>query len=230
MNVEKKLKVLEIYSMFSGLVMILLVFTALRPAKVINAERINIIGADGKPRLALCNKEELPDGVMNGKVLKRSEKHAGMIFYNDEGEEDGGLIFGGEKKNGLPSAGASLTFDQYKQDQAIQLLYAEGGGKRTAHLAFYDRPEIPMDELDGRFSLLEKLPDAEKRAAYRKMKEEGLLPEERVFVGKDWDKGSKLILSDGKGQPRIKIQVGADGGAEMLFIDAAGKVTKKISG
>ena len=226
----KKLRILEIYAVVSGLVIVLLGFAVLKPARVINAERINIIGVDGKPRLALCNKEELPDGVMNGKVLKRSEKHAGMIFYNDEGVEDGGLIFGGEEKNGLPSAGASLTFDQYMQDQAIQLLYAEGGGKRTAHLAFYDRPEIPMDELDGRFALLEKLPDAEKNAGYKKMKEEGLLEKERLFIGKDWDKSSKLILSDDKGQPRIEMQVTADGSAELLFLDAAGKVTKKIKG
>jgi len=230
MNVEKKLRILEIYAVLSGLVMIMLVFAALDPSKVINAERINVLGTDGKPRLVMCNKERLPDAVVNGKVMRRSEAHAGMLFYNDEGEEDGGLIFGGEKKNGLASAGASLTFDQYEQDQTIQLLYAEAGGRRTAHLAFYDRPEVPGDVVSARYDAIKKLTGAEKKAALEKMADEGLLPVERLFIGKDWDKSSAIILSDGKERPRIKIRVSPDGNPEILFLDAAGKVTKKMNG
>ena len=58
-----------------------------------------------------------------------------MIFYNDEGTEDGGLIFSGKKENGKVSAVGSLTFDQYEQDQTIALQYIDDSGQRRAGLA-----------------------------------------------------------------------------------------------
>lgn len=228
---ERTIKILKIYAVLSGCMILLLGYMVLRPSvKIINAERINIVGADGKPRLALANKERLPAAIVNGKTIGGNRGYAGMLFYNEMGDENGGLIFGGETKNGFPSAGASLTFDQYKQDQAIQLLYEEEGKKRSASLSFNDLPEEPITESLERTERLMKLPESEKAAGFKKMREEGFLSARRLFIGKDRDRNSKIVLSDGKGRPRIKIQVGADGDPEILFIDAAGKATKKISG
>ena len=231
MSIERKIRVLEIYAAFSGCAIVLLGAAALRPSyKVINAQRLNIIGADGKPRLALANKERLPAALVNGQAIGGNRGYAGMLFYNEEGDENGGLIFGGEKKNGFPAAGASLTFDQYKQDQTLQLLYEEEGGKRSTSLSFNDVPEMPLNENMARFEALKKLSGPEKTAAYEKMKAEGLVGAKRLFIGKDRDKNSKIVLSDAQGKPRIKIQVAADGNPELLFLDAGGKVTKKIGG
>jgi hypothetical protein len=46
-----------------------------------------------------------------------------MLFFNDEGTENGGLIFSGPKnKDGkVIDSGGSLTFDQYEQDQIVQI-------------------------------------------------------------------------------------------------------------
>src|ERR1700734_1109297 len=53
--------------------------------------RLDIVDPDGKLRLAISNKEQLPGWIIDGKPLPREGKDAGMIFFNDEGFECGGL-------------------------------------------------------------------------------------------------------------------------------------------
>jgi len=60
---------------------------------VITAERINIVDADGKPRLAISNTARFPDAVVRGKSYKRSiGDNAGVLFYDVDGTETGGLL------------------------------------------------------------------------------------------------------------------------------------------
>jgi hypothetical protein len=60
---------------------------------VITAERINIVDADGKPRLVISNPARFPDAVVRGKSHKRSiGDTAGMLFYDVDGTETGGLV------------------------------------------------------------------------------------------------------------------------------------------
>jgi hypothetical protein len=60
--------------------------------------RINIVEPDGTTRMILSNKTDAP-----GLIIRRREyphpdrKSAGVIFFDDEGTENGGLIFGGSK-------------------------------------------------------------------------------------------------------------------------------------
>jgi hypothetical protein len=46
-------------------------------------------------------------------VATARKRPAGIIFFNDEGDEGGGLVFQGQKGEST----ASLTLDQYQQDQ-----------------------------------------------------------------------------------------------------------------
>ena len=43
--------------------------------------------------MAVANSERMPDPVINGKTWK-TERPAGMLFYNGLGDENGGLVFG----------------------------------------------------------------------------------------------------------------------------------------
>ena len=62
-----------------------------------------------------------------------------MLFFNDEGTENGGLIYNGHRKpDGTVSSGLSLTFDRYQQDQQLQLLGVDQGGRSFAGLMFND--------------------------------------------------------------------------------------------
>ncbi len=59
----------------------------------IDVERINIVDGQGNRHLVISNPERCPDPVVNGKELKgmRSIKPSGLIFYDANGNEVGGL-------------------------------------------------------------------------------------------------------------------------------------------
>jgi hypothetical protein len=46
-----------------------------------------------------------------------------MLFYNDEGSENGGLIFGGrtDASGNVVDSGGSLSFDKYGANQIVQI-------------------------------------------------------------------------------------------------------------
>jgi hypothetical protein len=88
----------------------------------IDVERINIVESDGRVRLVLANSSRQADAVIAGRVIAPGRSRpAGMIFFNQEGDEVGGLIFTGRAGANGPIASASLTFDQYHQDQTVAL-------------------------------------------------------------------------------------------------------------
>src|SRR5580704_2495534 len=64
----------------------------------IDVHRINVIEPDGTLRLVISNKAEFPGIIIKGKETPHPDrKTAGMLFFNDEATENGGLIFGGSK-------------------------------------------------------------------------------------------------------------------------------------
>jgi hypothetical protein len=63
----------------------------------LDVQRINLREPDGTLRLVISNKSKAPGIFIKGKEYPHPDrKTAGMIFFNDEGTENGGLIFGGE--------------------------------------------------------------------------------------------------------------------------------------
>jgi hypothetical protein len=46
---------------------------------------------------------------------------SGLMFYNQEGEEEGGLVYRGKAIPGGQDADVTLTFDQYRHDQNVYL-------------------------------------------------------------------------------------------------------------
>ena len=86
-------------------------------------------------------------GVFDGKMIDRPRPVAGMIFFNDQGDEAGGLAYTGQERDGARSADAGIMFDQLKQDQTIGFSYTESNGRRTAGFQVWDRPESRLSEL-----------------------------------------------------------------------------------
>src|ERR1700691_6017204 len=103
---EKKLvrdvRYLKIYSLGLTLVLGVLLLSAFQQDhktkfEQIEAERINIVEPNGKIDLAISNKKLFPPPVLNGKVMERSvDVGPGMIFFNGNGDEQGGLIWKGK--------------------------------------------------------------------------------------------------------------------------------------
>ncbi|WP_088044476.1 hypothetical protein [Bacillus sp. EAC] len=200
--------------------------------KNINVENINIVDKDGTVRMKLFNNDNIPPAIMDGKDFlpghRQEDPIAGLMFYNGEGDECGGLIFGSKKDEiGNYESYATLTFDQYKQDQVVQMHYIDENGQRNYGFSVYDRPNTPLPELIEKTHSLQNsdLTEEEMDKELEKVWE-GNTP--RAFMGKN-SKGEVTVqLSDSKGKPRIRMVVDENDIPRMEILDGDGKVTYKI--
>src|SRR6266404_996520 len=107
----------------------------------IEVHRINIVEPDGTLRMVLSNKARLPGVIIRGKQEHQEDRpYAGMLFYNNEGSENGGLVFGGHKnaKGEVVDSGGSLSFDKYDANQVVQLVGVDDKEDRFASLIVSD--------------------------------------------------------------------------------------------
>ena len=181
----------------------------------LTVQRLNVVDANGTLRLVLSNKDRMHPGVVDGVTINRPRPVAGMLFFNDEGDEVGGLVFTGTDDNGR-RANASFTFDQLKQDQTIGLSYSEGNGQRTAGLQVWDRSEQPLSDQIRALNAANALPEGPARdEAIKAVRARAPAGPRRLFVGKNADKASTVSLADANGKARLVMTVAADGNASM---------------
>jgi hypothetical protein len=182
----------------------------------IDVQRINIREPDGTLRMVISSMSRFPDQIeMDGEKRDHPRKNAGMLFFNDEGVENGGLVFAGRKDaEGKVTGFVHLSMDQYKQDQVIALNQVEDDERRTAGLTVFDRPQKSIMQ-----SILEK-------EATGKMPQEGYA--ERLYVGKNSKRESVVELSDADNKVRMRLLVQAGGEAAIEFLDAKGRVQRRL--
>jgi len=174
--------------------------------KEIDVERINVREPDGKLRMIIANRAMSSGPIARGRPFGYpGGNRPGIIFFNDEETENGGLSFDGKRENGLTNAGAQLSFDQYEQDQVLYLTYEEENGQRTMGLNVVDRPDTSGGRRPGPI---------------------GFAP--RVFVGRDAARSAVLRLSDPFGRPRIRISVDSTGSGKIEFLDGRGRVVQQL--
>lgn len=201
----------------------------------INVERLNIVEPNGKYRLVLSNEERFPGLFMDGEEFEHhSRQTGGMLFFNDEGDEVGGLTFSGEKTDDGYSANSGIMFDQFKQDQTVGLSYSDRNGSRYAGLRVWDRPDYsikPLFEYSDRAAKAQT--DEEKNAIRQEMityaQDLGGLGAERLFAGKVKE-DAIVKLADKEGRARLVLKVDANGEPSIDFLDAEGKVIRTIAG
>jgi hypothetical protein len=166
----------------------------------IDVHRINVREADGTLRMVISNHARLPGNIVRGKENPAVDRpYAGMLFYNDEGTENGGLVFGGHRNaNGdVVDAGVSLSFDRYgASSQFVQLAGVQDARNHIVGL-----------------TLSETEPTGNRR---------------RVFIGHDKEGVASVSLMDRSGRKRILLQVAADGMPSIAFLDADGKVVNQL--
>ena len=193
----------------------------------LTARRINIVEPNGRLALVISDDANQHPGRFNGKDLKPRERGAGMIFFNTDGDECGGLVYDGTKKE----AGMVFSVDQYKNDQIMQLQYQQDSGSslsRSYGLKLWDRSDrftFP-DEMDY-FDSLQNLHDtAALRRGTDTLIKQGLLGVERLFLGRTRDGNTGLFLRDDKGVPRLRICVSKDNKPLIQVLDDDGQVVK----
>ncbi|HYN06444.1 MAG TPA: hypothetical protein VES67_03545 [Vicinamibacterales bacterium] len=234
-NLRRELRFLRGYAIVTSLVMVVLCATAFRQATratnlgEVNVERINVVDADGTLRMVISNKDKMHPGVMDGVVIDRPRPVAGMLFFNDQGDEVGGLTYTGRQTDDARRADAGLMFDQLKQDQTVGLSYTENNGRRSAGFHVWDRADSRLSELIAKLNAANKIEDRAKRdaeiAAIRAVAPPG---PRRVFLGKTPERASTLSLSDASGRPRLVLTVDPAGNPRIEFLDEQGKVVSRI--
>jgi hypothetical protein len=205
----------------------------------IDVERVNIVSPAGKTVIAISNKERVAAPVVAGKtfpieVADGRQHMAGMIFFNQDGDEMGGLLFNSWKMpNGRIAGIGHLSFDRFNDNQVVALQYKENASTVQAGLTFYDRPS------DGKFrTSLDLIEEARRAAPERQadikrslveMSQQGKLGVERVFIGSK-NKAAQLLLKDSKGRVRARLMIDASDEARLEFLDDSGKVTARFPG
>ncbi len=197
---------------------------------VVDVERINVREQDGTLRMVIASGDRLPGIIHKGVDRPHPGRTgAGAIFYNEEGTENGGLIFGGRRDASGKVVGSfgHLSFDQFEQDQVLALNQIEEEEGRRAGLTITDRPDRPMPFAE--LGTLATATAAEQEALRAKWDAEGSMAgPDRVYVGKMPDRSSALVLSDAAGRPRMRLEVKPDGASAIQFLDAAGRVVKTV--
>lgn len=193
----------------------------------LTVERLNVVEPDGKLRLVIANAPRFPGLFMDGKEYPHAGRDGGgILFFNTEGDEVGGLSYNGRRTADGVEAGAQLAFDQFKQDQIVAIQYNDDNGKRSAGLKVWDRPEYSIKELiEINAQAAGKSEEEGKKIREQMMAyatEHGL-PAERAFVGKIADGSSVVKLSDPQGRVRLLLAVDAQGNPSLQFLDEQGK-------
>ena len=197
----------------------------------IDVERINIVEPDGKLRMVISNRPRSIGPIYKGKPFGYAGGgRPGMIFFNDEGSEDGGLTMtGGRDAQGRYRASTSMSFDQYDSDQILTLQYSDDTGRRRTGFTVADRDDRNIYDLVRRRDSINLMPDtAGRRAALEQLMgpRNGVpLAATRVYVGRDPAKAALVSLSDAMGKVRMRMRVDSLGRASLEFLDDNGKVT-----
>src|ERR1043166_5866383 len=129
-QLERDVRFLKRYAIVSTLafgVVAVGAFTRRVPTKFeeIDVERINIVEPDGKYRLVISNRPRSIGPIYKGQPFGYDGGgRPGLIFFNDEGTENGGLTFTGSRgADGKYRASTHKSFDQFDQDKVLTIDY-----------------------------------------------------------------------------------------------------------
>jgi len=229
---------LAAYSGFLTLVVVLAVvsgFARVAPSQTfdeITVRRINVVEPDGTIRLILTNTASSPGIYIKNKEYPhpRGRKGAGLLFFDEEGTEDGGLSYGIEKdQNGrVVGSDGHLSFDQYMQDQIFTIDAGRDGEKKFSLLRMDDRGDYPITDALEALTRISKLPKEQQESEFKKFVATHPGDHPRVVLGRARDGGSVLQLKDTEGRDRIVLRVAPDGTPKLQFLDAAGKAVSEL--
>jgi hypothetical protein len=248
-NREKKLELYLGILMLFNICLVVMAFSNQKSQKFeeIDVERINIVESDGTLKLALFNSERLTRGL-DGDKRKGTGSISGMLFYNQEGYEAGGMVFDGRKIDGGQMSGAGLMFDVYRQDQTIALQHNEKKDSLTSYYedglkimsrpdrshvkeeyAFYalkypnrfgnsDTPKLTKKEMDS----IELVLSSQNKVAQRRL----WLGTKRGDTGNGWFDETGLYIKNKYGKDMIRIYVDNENKPKFEILDSLGTVVK----
>jgi hypothetical protein len=201
----------------------------------IDVERINIVEPDGALRMVISNRPRSIGPIYKGKPFGYpGGTRPGIIFFNDEGTENGGLTFTGRRReDGTYSSSVGMSFDQFNQDETLTLRYTDENGRKASAITIADRDATRdiYDLIMQRDSINRMTDSTARNAALQRLlgPRDGVpLAATRVYLGRDRSKAAVLNLYDPSGRPRLRLRVDSLGGASLEFLDEQGGVTARM--
>jgi len=240
MTIRRELRLLKGYAAVTTALLAVLTMAAFRQASQktrfaeIDVERINIVEPDGKLRMVISNRPRSIGPIYKGKPFGYpGGTRPGIIFFNDEGTENGGLTFAGRRRDdGTYSSSVGMSFDQFNQDETLTLRYTDENGRKATGITIAERDERDIYDLIMQRDSINKIADSTARTAALQQllgPRNGVpLAASRVYLGRDRSRSAVLSLSDPSGKPRLRLRVDSLGKAGVEFLDENGAVTARL--
>jgi hypothetical protein len=250
-SLKRDVRWLKAYAVGSTLALVVLIGTAFQDGAeherfdTVTVERINVVEPDGQKKMVLANTKRMPDVVLeDGTVLRERSGEpgsaGGLLFYNSIGEEAGGLIYSSlagvdpETGDSTYRANGQISFDQFRNDQVVDLGYTDSGDTREAGLTVTDRStKYTHGRIHDLMQRAKAATGAEKdslRRRLRRLKQSGRIGAYRVFVGSDRQDDAVVRLHGSQSTVRLRMQVDSTGTPGIEFLNAEGEVTRRLTG
>jgi hypothetical protein len=198
--------------------------------RLIDAERINIREKDGILKAALSNSAEFNEGQR----AEQGTRLSGLMFYNEEGEETGGLVYFGKAIPGGQDSDVALTMDQYRQDQNIHLHHEEfkdaHGLRIEDGLSINARPDwTKVKDEYATYTDMAKLSEKQREEVKLRSLQAGKISTRRLFYGVQ--RGTKgvepyddagIFIKNKWGRNAIKLYVDNDNKPHFQIYDPLG--------
>lgn len=211
----------------------------------ISFRRVNVVDEDGNLAFVLAAPPRLPGIIWDRKEYGQGGRKdmPGMIFYNNLGDEVGGLVsMVTKREDGRFDGGVAISLDQAGHDgQAMQLInWTEGDYARTGirmnQFPTHLKPSEVTDSepyKSAQKKIREAKTDEEREKAWAEYSEmlgrEGFHAQ-RLFLGTEGARKQRaaLDLKDSMSRTRLSLVVGEDNEPRIEFYDEVGKLVKTI--
>jgi len=238
-RIRGELRVLKLYALIVTILLGTLSIAAFKQSAQrtkfteIDVERINVVEPDGKLRMVISNKPRSIGPIYKGQPFGYAGgTRPGIIFFNDEGTENGGLTFTGQRMpDGRFQASSGFSFDQFNQDQVLYFQYNDNNGQRRIGFTIADRANVDIFDAVARRDTINRMQQGPARdSAMREWMNPGGVPmfAPRVYLGRTTARAALIDLSDPNGKPRLRLMVDSLGTPSLEFLDAAGNVTARL--
>ena len=208
----------------------------------LNVKRINVVEDNGNFAMVLANSTKLPGSIRDGKQSGMRTGVPGIIFYNNLGDEIGGLIFPARNLENGFDGGVQLSMDQIKQTgQAIALRHWRNGNYVRSNLEITDYStekfagDLEKDpEVQAVLAKLQNSDENEQEEIYFKeflplIGEKGYLAH-RIFLGSEGAESRRAMLEikDSRSRPRIRLMVNESDEPVIEILDENGEVVASL--
>lgn len=244
-RIARELRLLKAYAVASSIALAVLLFSAFaretstqddsgdnpQTQDILRARRIEIVNEDGRYALVLAGRGRLPGPTFGGREYSQElsggrTQASGMIFFNELGDEVGGLSYHAQRAGDGYRAFGGIMFDQFQQDQVVGLQYSDNGTRRSAGLNVWDRsPDVALADLMDLIEARARATGAARDSLDRVLRETPGIEQSahRIFLGSD-NRTATLLLRDVAGRPRVRLFVDTANVARLEFLNESGQV------